>query len=84
MPLSSQSSGISNCIKAPFDPLDKSNPGEWSLCYNLQQQKLTLSVQLFQPDQAKQGPFICTLDAAGLNDLLEFLAVVKMRINQPA
>ncbi|MFC4656196.1 hypothetical protein ACFO3I_14365 [Rheinheimera marina] len=84
MPLSSQSSGISNCIKAPFDPLDKTSPGEWSICYNLQQQKLTLSVQLFQPEPTKQALFVCTLDTAGLNDLLEFLAVVKMRINQPA
>lgn len=77
----SQPKDIFNCIKAPFDLVDTGTPGEWFICYNQQQNKLLLSVQLNQPDQLKQGSaLLSTLDASALSELFEFLASVKMRM----
>lgn len=81
MSLLSPQKDIFNCIKAPFDLVDRTTPGEWFICYSKQQNKFMLRVQLNQPDQNKQDKsFISTLDEAALHELLEFLASVKMRM----
>ncbi|MDX3774889.1 hypothetical protein QE250_12240 [Chromatiaceae bacterium AAb-1] len=80
-----QSRNISNCIKAPFDPVDKVSPGDWSICYNQQQNVLTLAVQQNHLGTMKESHLlVSTIDADGLSEMIDFLAHIQMRMQKPA
>ncbi len=84
MPTSVPPKAMFYCVKAAFDSADKTSNAEWSICYSQQQQKLMLSVHFDQSEPIKPGgPLISTLDQDTLNELLEFLANVKMRMGTP-
>ncbi|MDP5135014.1 hypothetical protein ORJ04_03510 [Rheinheimera baltica] len=79
----SQPKDIFNCIKAPFDPVDKSIPAEWSICYGMQQNQLQLTVQIKQLELLNAGSdLVSTINADGLNEMIEFLGQVKMRMQK--
>lgn len=85
--MSSTTQDISNCINAPFDPInqgDKTSLGNWSLCYNQHKNLLSLSVRI-QPGTMLDTPsLVSTIDADGLKDMIEFLYQVNMRMQQAA
>lgn len=84
MSATAQSKTISNCIKAPFDPVGTVSPGDWLICYNQQQNTLTLMVQQNASAQAKENPaLVSTINTEGLSVMLDFLANVQMRMQKP-
>ncbi|EKE84410.1 hypothetical protein [Idiomarina xiamenensis] len=80
---SSQAQDVSNGVSAPFDTVDGSSPGSWSINYNVKSNLLTFNVQQSQPGaMLDSAPLVSTIDAAGLQDILEFLFQVKARMKQ--
>ena len=84
MASTSSSQDVSNCVSAPFDPVDGNSPGSWSLCYNGVQNSLTMSSKINSSENPLAPPpnLVSTIDEQGLNDLIAFLYQVKMMMQK--
>ena len=75
----SKTQDVSNCLMVPFQDVNGSSPGSWSLCYNQSQNTLSLAADVNPPGS---GPLVSTIDADGLKDIIEFLYQVNMWMQQ--
>ncbi|WP_428243360.1 hypothetical protein [Gynuella sp.] len=74
---------ISNCLSAPFDPQNGASPGKWSLCYNQNQNQLSMSINLTPPITSIESTTLqSTIDTDGLKDMIQFLYQVNMAMQQ--
>ncbi|BFT29933.1 hypothetical protein D210916BOD24_11090 [Alteromonas sp. D210916BOD_24] len=82
--MASKTQDISNCVSAPFDEVDSTSPGKWSLCYNGAQNLLSLSVSLSPPAGLIESstPLSSTINSEGLTSMINYLYQVKNQMQK--
>lgn len=79
-----QSQDISNCLSAAFDTVNGTSPGSWSLCYNSNQNTLSLSATVTTPDSVLEPApkLVSTIDTKGLSDMITFIYQVNLQMQK--